>query len=284
MISTVSPESHIYGSSLSLVLAAHSKLPGLFLLLSHPPVPLCLLLPAAYSPLPQVGPVFLKCPCVEFFMCSASSSIAPAADQTIKEPPLLGKWVWVGDCKYLPYDLSLSHPSVSVISCPSRALVPIPPTTPILPPCSDLQCPILSQSTGPRLMPLRPFSSSDSSWGWSSEMIISLVLLDFYLFVIPVKPNSIQIPQSAFLHLHLEKNHTNWKLVPCKPMATKAGPTELLSTPLTGPPPAPSPVPLNLHPVYLKPNHAWTFQLQEQIIPLLSYLVCLFNSNWISSA
>ena len=82
---------------------------------------------------------------------------------------------------------------------PPRAFVPIPLTTPILPPWSDFRSLILSSPPAPVWCLFIP------SQLWPISGIISLVLIHVYLFTIPVKPNSIQIHQWVIFASPLEK-------------------------------------------------------------------------------
>lgn len=102
--------------------------------------------------------------------------------------------------------------------------------------------------------------------------IISLVLIHVCLFYHTCQAKfANQFPQwDISASTPGGENHTTWTLVPCKSMATDAGPPELLINPFTCLQLISSLVSLNLHPVGLKPSHVWTSQLEEQIISLLS--------------
>ena len=104
----------------------------------------------------------------------------PLPHQQIKQsrnPPLLGKWmyVWVGNYKHSSYDLSSSHPSGSIISHLCRAFVSIPPTTPILSTWSDFQSSILSNPWPPSDVS-SSLHNCDPSQEWSSEGLFPLYL------------------------------------------------------------------------------------------------------------
>lgn len=88
----------------------------------------------------------------------------------------------MGDCKYLSYDLPLAPLFVFIVTYPSRAFVPVPLATPVLPPFSDVQRPILCRPTGPCLMSLCSLLHSDPFQGWSSECSFPLyfLTLSFY--------------------------------------------------------------------------------------------------------
>lgn len=155
-------------------------------------------------------------------MCFASLSIAPSADQTKNSHSLENGGGWVGRWEiinliwfvlitplHVHHLLSVwiffSHSSHTYTS--TWQWPPVPLSLPVHRPLADAS--------------LR----SDLSHRWSSEWSFPLSLTS--LFIISVKPNSIQISQLAISASTLGEHHTTWKLVPCKTMATDAGPSEL---------------------------------------------------------
>lgn len=127
-----------------------------------------------------------------------------------------------------------------------------------------------SPTPGPRLTSLHPFTTVTH--------LRSGPLKDYFPCTYPCLSSyhtcqgkfSIRIPQWDISASTPGENHTTWTLVPCKSMATDAGPPELLINPFTCLQLISSLVSLNLHPVGVKPSHVWTSQLEEQIISLLS--------------
>ena len=112
--------------------------------------------------------------------------------------------------------------------------------------------------------------SCDPSQRWSSERLFPLYLsMSVFLSYLSSQIQS-EFLSGTSLPLPLEKNHTTWTLVPCKSIATDAGPPELLINPFTCLQLISSLFSLNLHPVGLKPSHVWTSQLEEQTISRLS--------------
>ena len=150
-----------------------------------------------------------------------------------KNPPLLGKRGWVGDHPNLLYDLSSSLPrSSSSPSLPSQSFSshpahnPYPSTSEWLPVLHSLcSCPPVCC-----LFILSPFRLILGACLSKRSFLLSL-LLSIFFFYSPVEPNSLQIPQPAISTSAAGYQPTSWARVPCKSMATEAGPQERLKNP-----------------------------------------------------
>lgn len=175
--------------------------------------------------------VFLKYPCGWLFTCSASSPLALSQQIGHWQKSLEnGGWGGLGGCNTYCM-ICLQHTS----QCSSSDIFP------------DLLNPFLLQhlSFRPVVMSSAPFPAGPLAPVWclfapfSTQTRLGGGHLNahfpctswLYHFIV------------SFLHLHLGKNHTTWKVVPCKSMATKAGGTDLVISSFPCLRSIPSPVP-----------------------------------------
>lgn len=104
-------------------------------------------------------------------------------------------------------------------------------------------------------------------------MIISLVL-SFSAYTISIKTTQSKSLNQPFLSTAGE--HHNLRTGALQARGNRCWALRATHSFFTCLWPVPSLFPINPHPVYLKPNQVWTFQLQGQITPLLSCFWCVY--------